>query len=237
MDEFRKRLHKEWLIPFCKRYGYSDSGFLGQSVDKLDPIDAADFLAAVDDELVVHEDGIFRAPCSKANEQIFWQWDTKQIPVKISLWREPIITMAGLARLHRNFGWPRALLGMQSKSWAFDLVAYSLNQSEELIACEVKKSWVEVEKLVFLMQKHQFSSDDAISNVSGSERNAFKKVIGLRSSKPPVFWALGPKDQSMVFRMEYDANGGVFFNLADEHALLYTQSHNNPPKSDQTKLS
>jgi hypothetical protein len=221
MDEFRKRLHKEWLIPFCERHGYSDAGFVVQSIDKLDPIDAKDFLAAVDDGLVLHENGIFRAPCSKATEQIFWQWDTKQFPVKISLWREPIITMAGLARLHRSFGWPRSQLGMQSKSWAFDLMAYSPDQSEELIACEVKKSCSEIEKLVFLMQKHRFSSEEAISSLSGSERNALKKVIGLRLSKPPLFWALGPNSQSMVFKMEYDASSGVHFELADEQALLY----------------
>lgn len=221
MDEFRKRLREAWLIPFCSRHGYSDAGFVGESVDKLDPIDATDFLAAIDDELVVHENGIFRAPCSKATEQIFWQWGTKQIPVKISLWREPIITMAGLARLHRKFGWPRSQLGMQSKSWAFDLVAYSPDQSEELIACEVKKSWTEVEKLISLMQKHKSSSVESISRVSGSERNALKKVFGLRLSKPPVFWALGPNGQSLVFRMKYDSIGGVDFNLAGEQALLY----------------
>src|SRR5690606_30736031 len=122
---FKDRLIDEWLAPFCERHGYAMGGFVGASVEKLDPIDASDFLSAIDEGLVVHDRGIFRAPCSKATEQIFWQGDKKSSPRRISLWLEPIITMAGLFRLYAKYGWPKSQLGMQSRTWAFDLVAYT----------------------------------------------------------------------------------------------------------------
>ena len=221
MNDIRNRFHQEWLIPFCERHGYSDAGFVSESVDKLDPSDAKDFMAAVDDGLVVHDNGVFRAPCSKATEQIFWQGDTKTSPRKISLWIEPIITMAGLSRLHRKYGWPMSQLGMQSKTWAFDLVAYSKDKERELVTCEVKKTWREVEKLISFMGLHNNSLEEEISSIQGAERNAFKKVIGLRLSRAPIFWALGPGNESRVFEVKYGADEEVMLVPSEDKTLAY----------------
>ncbi|KGK42813.1 hypothetical protein LH51_04300 [Nitrincola sp. A-D6] len=187
MNNFRERLLAEWLEPFCERHGYATTGFIWESVDKLDPADAKDFLAAVDEGLVVHDSGVFRAPCSKATEQIFWQGLKTTSPRKITLWIEPVITMAGLFRLHSKYGWPRSQLGMQSKTWAFDVVAYAQDQDQELLACEVKKSWREIEKLISLMSIHKASPPERIAGVSGAERNALKKVIGCARQSRPCF--------------------------------------------------
>jgi len=48
MNEFKDRLFAEWLEAFCEWNGYSTAGFSRESVDKLDPAGAADFLAAID---------------------------------------------------------------------------------------------------------------------------------------------------------------------------------------------
>jgi hypothetical protein len=40
------------------------------------------------------------------------------------VWIEPVVTIAAMARLHFEFGWPISCLGMQSKTWAFDLMGY-----------------------------------------------------------------------------------------------------------------
>jgi hypothetical protein len=40
----------------------------------------------------------------------------------MTLWVEPIITIGALSRLHFEFGWPAAMLGMQTDDYAFDFV-------------------------------------------------------------------------------------------------------------------
>lgn len=221
MNNFKNRLYPEWLIPFCERHGYSGLGFVGASVEKLESLDAKGFFAAIEDGLVVHEKGIFRAPCSSATERIFWEGEKKTVPRKITLWIEPIITMAGLSRLHREHGWPMSQLGMQSKTWAFDLVAYSKEQEQELVACEVKKSWREIEKLVSLMELYKATPESEISEFKGVARNAFKKIIGLRLSKASIFWALGPGGRSIIFKVKYGPNDEVMLVPTDEKALTY----------------
>src|SRR5262245_22970384 len=120
LAEFTRRLRQDWLPAFCKPRHYSEEGFAESSIGGLDPADARDFLTALDHGLVEHKDGVFTAPCSKAKEQIFWEYGPKLVsPRPINLWIEPIITIAGLARLCGEFGWPRSQLGMQSKTWAF----------------------------------------------------------------------------------------------------------------------
>jgi hypothetical protein len=221
INEFKDRLRREWLIPFCNKHGYSDEGFVVSSIDKVAETDARDFLTAIDDGLVVHDNGVFTAPCSKATEQIFWQGEKTTSPRRITLWIEPIITIAGLSKLHRNFMWPKNQLGLQSKTWAFDLVAYSSNLTREMVACEVKKSWSEIEKLILFMEKHKSSPEDGIINIKGSERNALKKVIGLRLCRAPKFWALGPDGKYRIFEVEYEANNCVALRPTTEKALIY----------------
>ena len=123
---FRNRVLNDLLPTYCNDPSrlWDVAGFK-QDWDKIGEIDAADFLRGVDGELVKHEGrGLYRAPRSTAREQFFWPGVKKKTPRPITLWVEPIITVAVLARLHFDLGWPKELIGTQSKDWAFDVTTY-----------------------------------------------------------------------------------------------------------------
>jgi hypothetical protein len=118
------------------------------------------------------------------------------------LWAEPIITVAVLARLHFDLGWPRHLIGTQSPDWAFDVTAYQTSDLDnEHIACEVKKSDSESKQLVAFMT--DLGRNQASDDHRGSKLNAYRKVQSLRLRRAPLFWAVGP-NVSHVFRVAYD---------------------------------
>lgn len=209
------------LNPFCTHRGYSSYEFVEGSLLRLGVHDASDFCAALDANLVVHDKGTFRAALSKAKEQIFWEGRRKILPRRISLWLEPVITIAGLKRLCVDFGWPKERVGLQSKTWAFDLVGYSATCLTELLVCEVKKNIEEIERLVELMKQFGASPANGAHDLTAEGRNALKKVDGLRRNKPPVFWALGPENFGYVFEVTYDPTGKVAFTPSDERSLAF----------------
>lgn len=227
LDQFQARLDREWLEPFCTKRGFSTDGFVRESLQKLSPVDAEDFIYAIDQGLVEHESGVFRTPLSKAKEQIFWEGPKDTNPRKITLWLEPIITIAALARLHRDYGWPSDCLGLQSATWAFDLVAYVARKTEEGLVCEVKKSTQEVDKLIGFMLAHANSDPDLALNLKGSELNAFRKVIALRRSSSPTFWAVGPGGYSRVFTVVRD-NSGLILDAVGDEALYADMATGQP---------
>jgi len=114
---------------------------------------------------------------------------------------EPVITVATLARLHFDLGWPKELLGTQSKDWAFDVTTYlSPDHENEYIACEVKKSVAEIDQLVELMSRFgKVPSPERIVTPKARELNAFKKLQALRARRPPLFWAAGPASVGSAF--------------------------------------
>jgi hypothetical protein len=220
LEEFKCRLPQEWLIPFCKARGYSHEGFDGRTLGKVSPVDATDFMQAIDSGLVHHRDGTFLAAQSKAKEQIFWEGAKGTTPRRITLWLEPIITIAGLLRLRRDHLWPASRLGLQSKTWAFDLVGYAAQDSStEHLVCEVKKAKKEIDTLLQLMHKHLATPAEMEKEFKAAERNAFRKVLALRSSDSKVFWALGPDDYEFVFDVIRNQNGTVSLRAADRSAL------------------
>lgn len=223
--EFNQRLIKDWLVPFCSARGYSLDGFDSRVAIYLSENDARDFMQSVDHGLVVHHGGFFTAPQSKAKEQIFWEGDRQSVPRKISLWLEPIITMGALRRLQQDYGWEGHLLGLQSKTWAFDLVAYSpMDINAEYLVCEVKKTAREIDLLINLMRKHLDSPAYIEQTLKGAERNAFKKVMALRASPSNVFWALGPNRYSYVFTISRGHKNSLQMLPADE-SVLHAPSH------------
>lgn len=123
-------------------------------MDKIEEPDAYDFMDAVDHGLVTYEKGAFVAACSRLKEYMFWEGLRTGVPRRLTLWLEPIITIAGLRRLQRDFGWPPDRLGMQSSTWAFDFVGYAADQETEVIVCEVKRTKREVDSLLELMELH-----------------------------------------------------------------------------------
>lgn len=221
LNEFKNRLSNEWLIPFCSERGFSHEGFDGKSIDNLSLADAQDFMHAIDSGLVIHDKGIFTSGCSKANEQIFGEGARSSVPRKVTLWLEPIITIAGLMRLHRDFGWDAKRLGMQSHTWAFDLVGYKEDLTTEILVCEVKKTEREVDNLLELMEMHASTSAEAESEFTGTERNALKKVLALRQSKCSLFWALGPNHYGQVFKVQRGDADSLRLHQTSELALSF----------------
>lgn len=221
MAEFRRRLIADWLVPYCAARGYSPEGFDDRGVAYLSANDARDFMQSIDCGLVVHQIGFFSAPLSKGREQIFWPGAKASVPRRVTLWLEPIITIGALGRLQRDYQWSADLLGMQSKTWAFDLVAYNPADPEsEHLVCEVKKSRREIDSLISLMRKHWDSPAVIEHTLKGAERNAFKKVLALRTSTSEVFWALGPDRYGFVFKIRRGPNKSMELLHSNESELM-----------------
>jgi hypothetical protein len=218
LKAFEDRVLNDLLPAFCNARGWGLEGFR-REWDRIGDRDAEDFLRGLDAGLVDHrERGLYRAPRSTASEQFFWQGRVNVVPRTITLWAEPIITVAVLARLHFDLGWPKHLLGTQSPGWAFDVTAYQpLDLKNEHIACEVKKSVSEVHQLVELMV--HFGQNQPAGELGGPKKNAYRKVKALRERRPPLFWAVGP-NESHVFRMDYDRER-VMFEQTSGQELRY----------------
>ncbi len=224
---FTQRLYDEWLPSFCEapHRNYPSTGFKMDSIKKLSEYDAQWFLSAVDAGIVSESNGFFLAPQSKAKEQIFWQGEKAKSPRPISLWVEPIITMGALARLNQEFGWPKDTLGAQSKTWAFDLVCYDSVSNKEQLVCEVKKDRKEIEVLLNFMNEHCVKDPTCDEPENSKERNAYRKVEGVRNSWPSIFWALGPRGVGHVFHIQRESNTQRFsLVVTNEDALKYEKA-------------
>lgn len=222
ISTFTTRLYTDWLPSFCSapHRNYSTAGFKDNSIKKLSEFDARWFLNAVDSGLVTELDGFFTAPKSKAKEQIFWTGRKVKIPRPITLWIEPIITIGALARLNKKFGWPCENLGTQSQKWAFDLVCYGNTSDDEHIVCEVKKHPKEIIVLLEFMNFHCARDPMDYEPTNAKERNAYRKVQGVRRSWPSVFWALGPRGEGQVFRISRDGVSQRFSLEHDQQSAL-----------------
>jgi hypothetical protein len=221
---FRDRIMGTLLPQFCNDQNRG-SGCEGFKEDwrKVTEKDAADFLLALDACLVEHLGrGLYRAPRSRASEQFFWSGRKNISPRPITFWVEPIITVAVLHRLSHELGWPKHLLGTQSRKWEFDVTAYRVSDlNNEYVACEVKKTVPELDQLVELMQR--FATDPGLCDAikSSREENACRKLKGLRDRHASIFWAVGPNGANKVFRMTYADGGRVTFTPASDDALRY----------------
>jgi len=221
LEAFRERVLSDLLPAFCNDVArnYDIAGFKSNFQDIHDA-DAEAFLRGLDAGLVQLDGNMYRAPRGCAREQFFWEGSKRTIPRPISIWIEPIITIATLAKLHFELGWPKNLLGTQSRDWAFDVIAFLPSDSlNEHIACEVKKTDRELSSLIRWMR--EFGEPTPREAVSHSERNAYRKVVGLRARRAPLFWAAGPGGTGMVFNVSYGNDGGVTFEEAPLATLQY----------------
>ncbi|MES2136217.1 MAG: hypothetical protein V4502_04050 [Pseudomonadota bacterium] len=223
IQAFEQLLYRHLIPEFCadQRRRCTLQGFRNDSV-KVSENDAGDFLRAWDGGLLTHKGrGLYRAAVSSASEQFFWEGPKESKLRWFSLWLEPVITIAALARLHFDHGWPTDLLGTQSTNWAFDLVALSGPGDSELIAGEVKKTAKEVETLLLRMAQFGYNPD-APCPAAGKERNAFKKVAALRTGRAPLFWAIGPDRLSKAYRVTY-VSEVVNLTAVEEAELSYSR--------------
>jgi len=192
---------------------------------KVHDLDALDFIRGMEAGILRQlGKGAYRAPRSLANEYFFWEGSKNIEPRPLTLWIEPIITVAALARLQLDMGWPNELIGTQSLNWEFDVTAYlSPESTDEYISCEVKKTNSELDYLV--REVIQLAAQDAKeADIAGPKQlNAYRKFKGLRTRKAPFFWAVGPGGYNHVFRMNYEGEN-VRFEPTNVDALAFPGS-------------
>lgn len=225
IDRFTARLRSEWLSAFCSdgKRRLDTAGFRDSSI-RISERDAENFIRALDSGLV--EDtggGRYRCASSKAVEQIFWTGPKASSPRTLTLWLEPVITIATVARLHLDFGWPAERIGMQSSDWAFDFAAYNNSGTRILLAGEVKKTINEVDHLLAdLIDCH---AADASAALSGNARhiNSFRKWSALRTQAVPLFWVVGPDYYTYVLRL-LEGPVGTTFEPATLENLCFSHS-------------
>lgn len=225
LEQFKARVLDELVpqyitLPGCNM---TPDGFK-RDWQKIAERDARDFLRGLDAGLVVHVGhGNYRAERSHGVEKFFWEGKKHLRPRPFGLWVEPIVTVGALARIHFDLGWPAHLLGAQSQGYSFDLIAY-LNDdaTTEHVACEVKTHRRDLDRCVELMM--EFGSEPTAPEPEknkSTQRNAWKKVKGLRARRAPLFWALGPDRYEFVFRVEYDGDR-IAFHDASVSDLQYS---------------
>jgi len=219
LQRFSHRVCTEWLIAYCEddKRNYNPLGFNEASI-RVAEADARDCMLAIDHRVVIDtRGGRYRANMSTAQEVLFWEGH-KTKPIRpITLWLEPVITFAALARLHLLHGWPKEQLGMQPNGWAFDLAAHetSVEQRPRILG-EVKKSSAELKRLRDELLK--LSSGAATTEVSA---NSAKKWQALLATKPDTVWLLGPNEESYVYAPSY-ASAGCALQEVNLSALAYS---------------
>ncbi len=225
LADFSRRLMEDWLPAYCNdpKRNYSTDGFKQDSI-KVSAQDARDFMRAIDTKIVTDVGGgRFSMPQSKAVEVIFWEGSKATTPRPITLWLEPVITIAAMARLHLDYGWPIDCLGMQSEKWSFDFISFKPHDLQnEHIAGEVKKSSKEIDDLLANLQKSCADCDLDFSTASPARINAHKKWLGLRRCRAPLFWALGPDGDSRLFEVTYTSEDEIRLNRTSDNQLYFT---------------
>lgn len=225
---FEDRILTDLLPEFCadpaRRY---DLAGFRPDFDKVVEVDGEDFLGGLDAGLVTLVGRLYQAPRSRAGEQFFWEHERSITPRPITLWLEPIITVAALARLHLDLGWPKELLGTQSVDWAFDVAAYrEADPENEHVAGEVKKTTREADRLIEMMQTFGATAPDEA--IAGPGRNAYRKVKGLRARRAPLLWVVGPGGYGRVFNVHYSGEWQVELEEATARELLYQEKPDLP---------
>lgn len=204
LDQFRARLHAEWLPAFANdnRRKLDVAGFREESI-KIGEFDAGNFLRALDGRLIEDRGGgRYQCAQSKANEQLFWEGSKGISPRPITLWLEPIITIATIARLHYDLGWPIDRLGMQTADYAFDVAAYSGGEVGDLvIACEVKKTRSEVDHLISDLWQHSREPAAGPHSTRPRHLNSYRKWLSIRKRKPAFLWVVGPSGYGRAFAL------------------------------------
>jgi hypothetical protein len=225
-----RRLLEQTLIPdFCSKSArnMNPSDFRDKNLSLLSKIDMDDFLRGWEAQILKPTGGgLYKTDQGGASEQFFWSGRKANAPRTFTLWIEPIISLAVLALMHLDLGWPKTLVDTQSeRDWAFDIFGCKSESNRSMfIACEVKKSRKEVDALISDMQS--FGRQPSLSSefLKGSKRNAFRKVKALRKHKPHIFWAVGPGRYEKVFSVQSSEDDVIEFDPISTQSLAWRVS-------------
>lgn len=234
--QFMDVLERELIPSFCSRSdrNMTREGFCPDNLKNLHEKDMEDFLRGWKVKLFTEVDGrggLYKAPRGGSLEQFFWSGLRANSPRTFSLSLEPIIALGVSARMYIDFGWPRELIGSQTKpAYAFDVFGCKYPEPDQtlLLACEIKKSSKEIDALVTHMR--EFGLKPALTKESlrsSTAKNAFMKVKALRDNQACTFWAVGPGRYEKVFLVKYPREGIVEFVPAPEKpekVLMYGAS-------------
>ena len=222
VDEFWRRLLDVWLPAYCNNPTrmYSQEGFKSDR-SILSETDATNFPRAVDQKVVsMDSGGRFKMPRSNATEVLFWEHEKSITPRPITLWLEPVITIAAAAKLHLEHGWPLDCIGMQSVDYAFDLIAFLPGRPDhEYIAGEVKPTAGQLTSMVTKMRGCCSEGNHTHCLESSARRNAHRKWLGLARCRAPLFWAIGPAGNQEVFQVIYSDERPIELTETFESAL------------------
>jgi len=212
-DAFGRLLYSRLIPEFCSDPSerFEPSLFRGK-ISSLMEDDARDFLRGWDGGILSHQGrGRYFLASGRIKEQFFWSGKRSFGSRSFTLWLEPIITVAAMARLHFDHGWPLSAIQSQSADWAFDVVAHLPAAHHEHLAGEVKKSRNEVDDLILLMMRYGADPSLPLPERTGKPRNAYKKSAALRARRASIFWAIGPGGYGKVFRVFYQHDASFEF--------------------------
>jgi hypothetical protein len=184
--------------------------------------DAEWFVRAIDGGIFSEVHGDFLAPRSSAKERIFWHGLKSETPRRLTLSIEAIIGIGAIGRLQHEHGWPPELLGLQPKTWAFDLATYERDSDAPVIVGEVKTNPAEVDKMCDHF-KRTFGGDGSL--VEGGKDNWNRKIAWLRSQDARVVWAIGPNGHDRIYRIRKDVDTGRHLLLSGSREDLDYQAH------------
>ena len=220
LNAFKRILHDSLIPEYCQGAFLGPAGAqFRESKLKLNEDDARNFVQGWEAQLLSHIGGRkYRGAKNGAAEKFFHSRSKALVPRTFTLAQESVIAVAALARLHFAFQWPKDLLGTQSKDHSFDAVAFLPNQKTEHVACEVKTCRRDIDRLLSEMQRYCFPEYHCRVSI---KEDAFKKVLGLRTRRAPIFWAIAPSGVSEVFNVSYQESGAVVMKQANESVLKY----------------
>lgn len=223
-NEFYRRLISEWVISDCNIRGddVQPEGFDDTNFQHVSEFDARWFLEALDAGHMMETQSVFHTSGHEVNLRIFSHLQRGPTIRKTTLSLEPIINVGAVARLIDQYGWPSSQLGQSPFPYPFDLICFYKGRKHELIVCEVKKSHKEVDILMNWMRKFSAIAPLEVIPTNGAAKNAYKKVVGLRKTRPEFFWVLGPEGIGRTYRIARQHDGVLFqFESMPERVLAY----------------
>ena len=101
-----------------------------------------------------------------------------------------------------DYRWPAECIGLQTGNWGFDLTCYEPGSEKATIQCEVKVLEREVDHMCQYFESQLSGIGSGDMGTSAQRKNWDKKLVELNSTRPQIFWALGPGGYEHVYRVE-----------------------------------